>query len=371
MNPPEKINLLNFNRQQLQQFCEEQGEKPFRSIQLLQWIHQFGLTDFALMTNISNAFRARLTEIAEVKPLEIAMDHVSNDGTRKWLMRLADGNCVETVFIPEDDRGTLCISSQVGCTLNCTFCSTGKQGFSRNLTTAEIIGQVWLAARCLQQTNAKKIITNVVFMGMGEPMLNFDPVVTVLDLLLDDVAYNLSKYRVTISTSGVIPAMLQLRQHSPAALAVSLHAATNELRNILVPLNKKYPLEELIPVCRDYFKDEPRRVVMFEYVMLEGVNDSEQQARQLLKLLRDVPCKVNLIPFNPFPRTEYRTSSMPVIQRFQEILTHGDIHTTIRKTRGEDVDAACGQLVGKVADRTQRAVRWQRKSLPTNTVAAA
>lgn len=361
---PEKINLLNFNRQQLQQFCEAQGEKPFRAIQLLQWIHQFRVTDFALMSNISNAFRARLNEIAEVKPLEIAMDHVSTDGTRKWLMRLADGNCVETVFIPEDDRGTLCISSQVGCTLNCTFCSTGKQGFNRNLSTAEIIGQVWLAASCLQQTNAKKIITNVVFMGMGEPMLNFEPVVAALDLLLDDVAYNLSKYRVTISTSGVIPAMLQLRSRSPAALAVSLHAPTNELRNILVPLNKKYPLEELIPVCRDYFKDEPRRVVMFEYVMLDGVNDSEQQARQLLKLLRNVPCKVNLIPFNPFPRTEYRTSPMSVIQRFQDILMQGDIQTTIRKTRGEDVDAACGQLVGKVADRTTRAVRWQRKTLP-------
>jgi 23S rRNA (adenine2503-C2)-methyltransferase len=360
-----RINLLNFNREDLAQFFAEIGEKPFRAVQLVQWIHQFGVTDFQAMTNLNKVLRQRLIETAEIKAPEIAYEHISADGTYKWLLRLEDNNCIETVFIPEKGRGTLCVSSQVGCTLNCSFCSTGKQGFNRNLTVAEIIGQVWIAARRLGQNDTiKRIITNIVLMGMGEPLLNFDPVVKALDIIMDDYAYNISRYRVTVSTSGVIPAMLQLKQRSKAALAVSLHAPNDELRNILVPLNKKYSLKELMAVCKDYFKDEPRRVVMFEYVMLDGVNDLPEHARQLVKLLQGIPCKVNLIPFNPFPNTEYRRSSLETIRQFQIILAAAGINTTVRKTRGDDVDAACGQLVGKVEDRTNRAARWKRKVIP-------
>lgn len=365
-----KTNLLDYNRNDLIQFFVELGEKPFRAQQLLQWIHQYGVTDFAAMTNLNKALREKLSEIAEIKAPEIAYENISADGTQKWLMRLADGNSVETVFIPEKDRGTLCVSSQVGCTLNCSFCSTGKQGFNRNLTVAEIIGQVWLAVRRLTSMGniKERAISNVVMMGMGEPLLNFEPVVKAMDIMMDDLAYNLSRYRVTVSTAGVIPAMLQLKERSAASLAVSLHAPNDELRNILVPLNKKYPLKELLQVCKDYFKSDPRRVVMFEYVMLDGINDSKEHARQLVKLLSHVPCKVNLIPFNPFPNTEYHCSSRETILQFQDILIKADIRTTIRKTRGEDVDAACGQLVGEVNDRTQRAAKWKKKFIPISTV---
>ncbi len=357
-NPTEKINLLDYCQKDLTQFLVDLGEKPFRARQLLQWIHQRGVIDFSLMTDLSVAFRNRLPEIATVIVPEIAWEQEAADGTHKWLLRLHDGNCIETVFIPETDRGTLCISSQVGCALACDFCATGKQGFSRNLSIAEIIGQLWLTQQQLKTRypEREKVITNVVMMGMGEPLLNLEAVIKAMDLMMDDLAYNLSKHRVTLSTSGVIPAMKKLREESKAALAVSLHAPNDELRNILVPINKKYPLHELMSVCRDYFKDEPRREVMFEYVMLDGINDTPAHAKQLIKLIHQyqVSCKVNLIPFNPFTNTSYRRSTPETVQRFQMMLKNADIHTTVRKTRGEEVDAACGQLKGQVEDRTRR-----------------
>lgn len=358
-----KTNLLNFSRRAMEEFLITLGEKPFRAQQLIKWIHQVGLVDFAGMTNISKSFREVLSKSATITIPEVIWDQASQDGTHKWLIRLFDGNCVETVFIPEKNRGTLCISSQVGCALNCSFCSTAKQGFSRNLTVAEIIGQLWIAYRRLSADGTTKMrpITNVVMMGMGEPLLNFDNVVAAMDIMMDDLAYNLSKYRVTLSTSGLIPAMQQLKETSAVSLAVSLHAPNDDLRNELVPINKKYPLVELMSMCRDYYEKEPRRVVTFEYVMLDGVNDSEAQAKQLVKLIRDVPCKMNLIPFNPFPNTSYRRSSMQTILRFQEILAREKINTTIRKTRGSDIDAACGQLVGKFKDKTQRNAKWLQK----------
>lgn len=357
-NPAEKINLLDYCQKDLTTFLVNLGEKPFRARQLLQWIHQRGVTDFSLMTDLSVAFRNRLPEIATVMVPEIAWEQEAADGTHKWLLRLQDGNCIETVFIPETDRGTLCISSQVGCALACDFCATGKQGFSRNLTVAEIISQLWLAVQQLKTRypEREKVITNVVMMGMGEPLLNLEAVIKAMDLMMDDLAYNLSKHRVTLSTSGIVPAMKKLREQSKAALAVSLHAPNDELRDILVPINKKYPLHELMSVCRDYFKDEPRREVMFEYVMLDGINDTPLHATQLIKLIHQyqVSCKVNLIPFNPFLNTSYRRSPAENIQRFQMMLKKADIHTTVRRTRGDDVDAACGQLVGEVEDRTRR-----------------
>jgi len=317
-NLSEKVNLLNFDREAMQRFFLEIGEKPFRADQVLKWIHQEKATDFAMMTNLSKALRQRLEETACIVGPEIAEEKISEDGTHKWLLRLHDGNNIETVFIPETNRGTLCVSSQVGCALDCRFCSTGKQGFSRNLTVAEIIGQVWLASQRLIATynphkGERPLITNVVMMGMGEPLLNFDHVVSAMNLMMEDLAYGLSKYRVTLSTSGVIPAMLQLQAASPAALAVSLHAPNDALRNILVPINKKYPIKDLMAVCRDYFKGQSKRVVTMEYVMLKGVNDSLTHAEELAEWLSTVPCKLNLIPFNPFPYTEYECSSREVI----------------------------------------------------------
>lgn len=358
----QKINLLNFNEAQMRDYFSSLGEQPYRARQVLQWIHHFGQTDFAQMTNLSKALREKLSSACEIRVPEIMTTQASKDGTHKWLLKLSCGNCIETVFIPEKTRGTLCVSSQVGCGLNCTFCSTAKQGFNRNLTTAEIIGQVWVAVRTLSQIKGEhdKRVTNVVMMGMGEPLLNFDAVVSAMDIMLDDFAYGLAKRRVTLSTSGVIPEMLRLREASPVALAVSLHAPTDELRNVLVPINKKYPLEQLMAVCRDYFKDEPRRVVTFEYVMLKGVNDQPEHAKALCKLLRDVPAKVNLIPFNPFPMTEYECSEPETIIEFRDYLIHKGINTITRKTRGDDIDAACGQLAGEVMDRTSRSQRWQK-----------
>lgn len=358
----EKTNLLNFNEAQLRDYFSAIGEQPYRARQVLQWIHQFGQTDFSQMSNLGKALRSKLSELAEIRLPEIVTTQISNDGTHKWLLKLACGNCIETVFIPEKTRGTLCVSSQVGCGLNCSFCSTAKQGFNRNLSTAEIIGQVWVAVRTLSQRQGEhdKRVTNVVMMGMGEPLLNFDPVVSAMDIMLDDFAYGLAKRRVTLSTSGVIPEMLRLHERSPVALAVSLHAPTDALRDILVPINKKYPLAQLMAVCRDYFKDEPRRVVTFEYVMLKGVNDQIEHAKALAKLLSDVPCKVNLIPFNPFPMTEYECSDQTTILAFRDYLTNKGINTMTRKTRGDDIDAACGQLAGTVKDRTSRARRWQK-----------
>lgn len=358
----EKINLLNFTQQQLRDFMHEIGEKPFRAQQLLQWIHQTGLQDFDQMSNLGKTLRQRLNECAEIRLPDIMSCQRSNDGTHKWLIKLDCGNCVETVYIPEAKRGTLCVSSQVGCALNCSFCSTGKQGFNRNLTTAEIIGQVWLAVRELSQQQGAhdKRITNVVMMGMGEPLLNFDNVVAAMDLMMDDLSYGLSKRRVTLSTSGVIPDMERLKEVSPVSLAVSLHAPNDELRNELVPINKKYPLAQLMEVCKHYFANENKRVVTFEYVMLKGVNDQPEHAAQLIKLLRNVPAKVNLIPFNPFPLTQYERSSQKSIDAFRDQLVAKGINTITRKTRGDDIDAACGQLAGEVKDRTSRSQRWQK-----------
>ena len=357
----QKINLLNFNLEAMRNFCNEQGEKPYRAQQLMQWIHQGGLSDFSTMTNLSKAFRERLIQIAEIRLPEVVSCQKSSDGTHKWLLKLDCGNCIETVYIPEETRGTLCVSSQVGCALNCSFCSTAKQGFNRNLSTAEIIGQVWVAVRLLSEEQGAhdRHVTNVVMMGMGEPLLNFDNVIAAMDIMMDDLGYGLSKRRVTLSTSGVIPDMYRLREKSPVALAVSLHAPTDELRDILVPINKKYPLVQLMDVCRDYFKGDLKRVVTFEYVMLKGVNDQPEHAAQLIKLLRDVPCKVNLIPFNPFPMTQYERSSKAAIDAFRDKLIAKGINTITRKTRGDDIDAACGQLAGNVKDRTSRSRRWQ------------
>jgi len=353
--------LLDYSRKQLETLLLEMGEKPFRSQQIIKWIHQVGLTDFQGMSNLSKVLRQKLAEHTTILLPEVVWDQASKDGTHKWLIRLSDGNCIETVFIPEKNRGTLCVSSQVGCALNCSFCSTAKQGFSRNLSVSEIISQVWLAYRKLSSdgTTKDRAITNVVLMGMGEPLLNFDHVVAAMDIMMDDLAYNLSKYRVTLSTSGLIPQMEQLKAVSPVSLAVSLHAPNDALRNELVPINKKYPLEQLMAICRNYYENEPRRVITFEYVMLEGINDSELHAKQLVKLLRNVPCKMNLIPFNPFPHSGYQRSAHETILNFQKILASAGINTTIRKTRGEDIDAACGQLVGEFQDRTRRSEKWQ------------
>lgn len=366
----QKVNLLNFDRSGLQKlFSEVFHEAPFRADQVLKWIHQQGVTDFAEMTNLSKSLRSALAEQAEIVLPEVLWEKVASDGTHKWLLRLADGNSIETVFIPEKTRGTLCVSSQVGCALDCRFCSTGKQGFSRDLTTAEIIGQLWFAVRRLASASesgaaaaASWQITNVVMMGMGEPLLNFDSVVAAMNLMLEDLAYGLSKYRVTLSTSGVIPAMLRLKTISPVSLAVSLHAPNNALRDVLVPLNRKYPLEQLLPVCRSYFEGQGKRVVTFEYVMLKGVNDSAQHAAELATVLKSVPCKINLIPFNPFALSSYQCTAMEEIRQFQAILQKSGLHVTVRKTRGDDIDAACGQLVGKFQDRTTRHVRWLKKA---------
>ncbi|MDF1758222.1 MAG: 23S rRNA (adenine(2503)-C(2))-methyltransferase RlmN [Legionellaceae bacterium] len=359
----DKINLLDFDLKHLREFLTEIGEKPFRAQQIMQWIHQVGCDSFDQMTNLSKSLRAHLEEISEIKLPEIIQSHLSSDGTHKWLLQLACGNSIETVYIPEAKRGTLCVSSQVGCALNCSFCSTGKQGFNRNLSVAEIIGQVWIATRQLSETKTKhdRKITNVVMMGMGEPLLNFEPVVSAMDIMMDDFAYGLSKRRVTLSTSGVVPEMERLQARSPVSLAVSLHAPNDELRNILVPINKKYPLVKLMEICKNYFKDEPRRVVTFEYVMLKGVNDQISHADELIQLLKDVPAKVNLIPFNPFPMTEYERSSNNAINLFRDRLMDKGINTITRKTRGDDIDAACGQLAGEVVeDKTSRSATWKK-----------
>ena len=368
---PTRVNLLNLTYEGMREFIVDIGEKPFRAQQLIQWIHQVGCRDFSLMSNLGKDLRDRLETIAKIQLPELVTCQKSSDGTCKWVLKLDCGNCIETVYIPESKRGTLCVSSQVGCALNCSFCSTGKQGFNRNLSTAEIIGQVWFAVRELSgiQGAHDKKVTNVVMMGMGEPLLNYDNVVNAMDLMMHDFAYGLSKRRVTLSTSGILPEMERLRLQSPVSLAVSLHAPTDELRNVLVPVNKKYPLKDLMALCSRYFEKEPRRVVTFEYVMLKGVNDQPEHAKQLIKLLRDVPCKVNLIPFNPFPMTQYERSSLTAINAFRDLLMQKGINTVTRKTRGDDVDAACGQLVGKVNDRTRRASDWQK--IHTNILASS
>ncbi|MBZ0072572.1 MAG: 23S rRNA (adenine(2503)-C(2))-methyltransferase RlmN [Gammaproteobacteria bacterium] len=362
MTDTTKINLLNFDRQGLENVFSGLGEKPFRARQILQWVYQRGVDDFAAMSDLSKALRARLVDLAEVRLPDVALDQKSDDGSRKWLLRLADGNCIEAVYIPERDRATLCVSSQVGCGLNCSFCSTAQQGFNRDLTTAEIIGQVLVASRLLTADGIScnengRAISNVVMMGMGEPLLNFDNVVPAMRLMLDDLAFGLSKRRVTLSTSGVVPELDRLREACDVALAVSLHAPTDELRDELVPINRKYPIRELLAACRRYVGDGSRRRVTFEYVMLDGINDSDEQARALARLLRDVPAKVNLIPFNPFPNTRYRRSPAERIARFQQIIVDAGLVTITRRTRGDDIDAACGQLAGQFQDRTRRRLR--------------
>ncbi|GAB4180829.1 MAG: 23S rRNA (adenine(2503)-C(2))-methyltransferase RlmN [Wenzhouxiangellaceae bacterium] len=353
-----KDNLFNYSPSGLEAYFSQHGEKPFRARQVMKWVYHHGVCDFDGMSNLSIKLREQLAAAAGFQPPAVLTEKLSEDGTVKWLMGLEGGNAVETVFIPEANRGTLCVSSQVGCSLNCSFCSTGAQGFNRNLSTAEIIGQVWLAAQRLGHLrHGDQRITNVVMMGMGEPLLNFDAVTAALQLMRDDLGFGLASRRVTVSTAGLVPAIAQLRDSVDVALAVSLHAPDDELRNQLVPLNRKYPIKTLMAACADYVKGRHKRHITFEYTMLDGVNDHPQQAQQLVKLLRRLPSKLNLIPFNPFPGTEYRTSAMNRIEEFQQIMQHSGIITTIRKTRGDDIDAACGQLVGQVNDRTRRSER--------------
>ena len=364
-------NLLDFDPAQLVAYCGELGEKPFRAKQLQRWIHQYGVADFNAMTDLAKSLRDKLATRAFVAAPSVISDHTSTDGTRKWLLDVGQGNAVETVFIPEENRGTLCISTQAGCAVNCRFCSTGKQGFSRNLTVGEIIGQLWMAEFELRKTKGieagpkgERQITNVVMMGMGEPLLNFEPTVTALKLMLDDNAYGLSRRRVTLSTSGVVPMIDKLAQECPVALAVSLHASNDALRDGLVPLNKKYPLVDLMAACKRYLEYAPRDFITFEYCMLDGVNDTDENARELIALVkargREVPCKFNLIPFNPFPESGLLRSNNARIKAFAQVLMDAGIVTTIRKTRGDDIDAACGQLAGEVQDRTKVQERMQK-----------
>ena len=348
-------NLLDFDAEGLARFFAEMGEKPFRAKQVLRWLHRFGESDFDAMTDVAKSLRTQLKECATVATPSVMRDTVSADGTRKWLLDVGGANAVETVFIPETNRGTRCVSSQAGCGVDCSFCSTGKQGFNRNLSVAEIIGQLWWANRALgASADSERIISNVVMMGMGEPLANFDNVVTALKLMLDDNAYGLSRRRVTVSTSGIVPAIDRLGQACPVALAVSLHAANDKLRDELVPINKKYPLKELLAACQRYLEFAPRDFITFEYVMLDGVNDADRDIDGLLAIADKVACKFNLIPFNPFPGTHYKRTPMQRIKRFADGLTAGGVVTTIRKTRGDDVDAACGQLAGQVQDKTKR-----------------
>lgn len=341
-----KVNLLGHDRPQLEAFFVELGEKPFRARQLMRWFHRKGELDFDRMTDLTKTLRARLKERVEIELPEPITDRLSQDGTHKWIFELRDGNRIETVFIPDKDRGTLCVSSQVGCALNCAFCATARQGFSRNLTPAEIIGQVWQAVRFL----GRERLTNIVFMGMGEPLLNFEVVVSCVSLLLDDLAYGFAKKRVTISTAGLVPQIERLAAVSDASLAISLHATTDEVRDLLVPINRKYPIAQLLEACKDFLR-HPRqegRKITWEYVMLERINDTPQDARRLIEMLSNIPSKINLIPFNPFPGVPFKTSSPERIRRFQEILLKAGFLTTVRKTRGADIAAACGQLVGQV-----------------------
>jgi 23S rRNA (adenine2503-C2)-methyltransferase len=352
------VNLLGLGVEELRAFCAALGEKPYRSRQVLRWLHHAGVGDLQAMTDISKAFRERLASQACIEAPKVLRDSTAGDGTRKWLLDVGTGNAIETVFIPEAERGTLCVSSQAGCALECSFCSTGRQGFNRNLTVAEIIGQLWWANKCLGRgVEAERPISNVVMMGMGEPLANFDNVVSAMTLMLDDDAYGLSRRRVTLSTSGLVPAMDRLRDACPVALAVSLHAPNDELRNELVPINRKYPIKALMAACLRYIEKAPRDFVTFEYVMLAGVNDSLAQAHELVRAVADVPCKVNLIPFNPFPGSGYERSGPETIARFRDVLMEAGLVTTTRKTRGDDIDAACGQLAGQVQDRTKRRER--------------
>jgi 23S rRNA (adenine2503-C2)-methyltransferase len=349
----ERVNLLGLPKAELEAFVGELGSKPFRARQLMNWLYKRGEGDISAMTDLAKDFRATLAERAEVKLPEIVKTQIASDGTRKWLLSGGNGQAFETVYIPEEDRGTLCISSQVGCVLDCTFCSTAQQGFNRNLTTAEIVGQVWLANRELGwQVGDNRIITNIVLMGMGEPLANFRNVVPAIRIFLDDLGFDISRRRVTLSTSGLVPQIYKLAEEVNCALAVSLHAPNDALRSELVPINRKHNIAELLEACWHYLDEQNGRSVTFEYVMLDGINDQPEHARELAKLLRDKPAKLNLIPFNPFPGTHYRRSPQPAIEKFRDELMQRGLIVTIRKTRGDDIDAACGQLAGQVTDRT-------------------
>ncbi len=352
MTSEQKLNLLGLDRKAMENFFQEMGHKAFHGRNVLKWIHKHGVTDFDAMTDLPKKLRALLQEKTEIRVPEVVFDQPSRDGTHKWVLQLDCNNRIESVFIPDGDRTTLCVSSQVGCSLDCSFCSTAQQGFNRNLSVAEIIGQVWVTVHQM-----KRSLTNVVLMGMGEPLANFDAVVSAMDIMQDDLTYMLSKYRVTISTSGIVPALQKLKEVSDVSLAVSLHAPNNELRDELVPINRKYPLEELIPACREFIKGDKRRKITWEYVMLDGVNDTDRHAKQLIRLLEGTPSKMNLIPFNPFPGTKYRCSSPERIEAFRQRLMKAGVISITRKTRGDDIDAACGQLVGKVKDRSRRELR--------------
>ncbi|AXA68302.1 MULTISPECIES: 23S rRNA (adenine(2503)-C(2))-methyltransferase RlmN [Pseudomonas] len=357
----DKVNLLGLTQPQLESFFESIGEKRFRAGQVMKWIHHFGIDDFDAMSNLGKALKEKLKAAAEIRGPEIVSEDISRDGTRKWVIRVASGSCVETVYIPQNGRGTLCVSSQAGCALDCSFCSTGKQGFNSNLTAAEVIGQVWIANKSFGSVPAKidRAITNVVMMGMGEPLLNFDNVVAAMRIMMDDLGYGISKRKVTLSTSGVVPMIEELAKHIDVSLALSLHAPNDELRNELVPINRKYPLAMLLDACQRYIRQlGEKRVLTIEYTLLKDVNDLPEHALQMIELLRNVPCKINLIPFNPFPHSGYERPSKNATRRFQELLTQAGFNVTVRTTRGDDIDAACGQLVGQVMDRTRRSQRY-------------
>jgi 23S rRNA (adenine2503-C2)-methyltransferase len=371
-------NLLDFDLEGLTAFCEQLGEKRFRATQLFRWIHQRGAQDFDQMSDLAKSLRDKLKGCAQVLPLPVVSEHQSADGTVKWLFDVGAGNAVEAVFIPEDDRGTLCVSSQAGCAVGCRFCSTGHQGFSRNLTTGEIVSQLWFAEHVLRKRfqTQDRVISNVVMMGMGEPLQNYSALVPALRVMLDDHGYGLSRRRLTVSTSGVVPMMDRLAEDCPVALAVSLHAPNDPLRDVLVPLNRKYPIDELLDACNRYLLHAPRDFITFEYCMLDGVNDQPEHAQQLVELVRKhagkgVWCKFNLIPFNPFPASGLRRSDSSQVSAFARILNDAGIVTTVRKTRGDDIDAACGQLAGEVKDRTRVAQRMaKRRTIPISTVGA-
>jgi 23S rRNA (adenine2503-C2)-methyltransferase len=368
------VNLLGFDLQGLAAYCEQLGEKRFRATQLFRWIHQKGASEFDAMSDLAKSLRDKLAGRAHIAGLPVISEHVSADGTIKWLFDVGQGNAVEAVFIPEDDRGTLCISSQAGCAVGCRFCSTGHQGFSRNLESWEIVAQLWFAEHSLRQrlATSERVISNVVMMGMGEPLQNYAALVPALRIMLDDHGYGLSRRRVTVSTSGVVPMMDRLREDVPVALAVSLHAPTDPLRDQLVPLNKKYPIAELLDACRRYLERAPRDFITFEYCMLDGVNDTPEQARELIALLKGkVPCKINLIPFNPFPASGLKRSSNERVKAFADLLIQAGIVTTVRKTRGDDIDAACGQLAGEVQDRTRAHLRMVRAPVVVQRGAAS
>ncbi len=357
----DKVNLLGLTQPQLESFFESIGEKRFRAGQVMKWIHHFGIDDFDAMSNLGKALKEKLKATAEIRGPEIVSEDISRDGTRKWVIRVASGSCVETVYIPQNGRGTLCVSSQAGCALDCSFCSTGKQGFNSNLTAAEVIGQVWIANKSFGTVPAKidRAITNVVMMGMGEPLLNFDNVVAAMRIMMDDLGYGISKRKVTLSTSGVVPMIEELAKHIDVSLALSLHAPNDELRNELVPINRKYPLAMLLDACQRYIGQlGEKRVLTIEYTLLKDVNDLPEHAHQMIELLRNVPCKINLIPFNPFPHSGYERPSKNATRRFQELLQQAGFNVTVRITRGDDIDAACGQLVGQVMDRTRRSQRY-------------